>query len=90
MSEPHFFYMARCADQSLYSGTCLDVALREMRHNEGKGAKYTRSRRPVKIIYTETHADLSSARKREAEVKKWPKARKESLVETGESARENT
>jgi putative endonuclease len=77
---PHYFYLARCSDHSLYAGTCLNPAEREQTHNEGKGAKYTRSRGPIKIIYTETFETLSEARKREAEVKRWPKDLKESLV----------
>lgn len=77
---PHFFYLARCSDNSLYAGTCIDPAEREKKHNEGKGAKYTRSRGPVKIIYTETFETLSEARKREAEVKRMTKEAKENLL----------
>jgi putative endonuclease len=77
---PHFFYLARCSDESLYSGTCIDVKGREEMHNSGKGAKYTRSRLPIKIIYVETFETLSEARKREAEVKRWSKAEKEKLL----------
>ncbi|MDD4319360.1 MAG: GIY-YIG nuclease family protein [Candidatus Peribacteraceae bacterium] len=76
----HYFYLARCSDGSLYAGTCVDVAEREAKHNDGTGAKYTRSRRPVRIIHTETFATLSEARKREAEVKKWGKGEKEKLT----------
>lgn len=78
---PHYFYLARCADSSLYAGTCIDVAEREAKHNDGTGAKYTRSHGPVKIIYTEEFETLSEARKREAEVKKWSKEKKESLLQ---------
>ncbi len=79
---PHFFYLARCADGSLYAGTCLDLAEREARHNDGTGAKYTRSRLPVTIVYSEPFATLSLVRKREAEVKSWSKAQKEALLRT--------
>ena len=82
---PHWFYLARCADGSLYAGTCVDPAERERKHNDGTGAKYTRGRGPVRIIHLEEFATLSEARKREAEVKKWPKSRKESLAADGES-----
>ena len=78
--QTHYFYLARCADGSLYAGTCLDLAAREAKHNDGTGAKYTRARGPVKIIYHETFTTLSDARKREAEVKKWSKAEKEALL----------
>lgn len=76
----HFFYLARCSDNSLYAGTCIDPVEREKKHNEGKGAKYTRSRSPVKIIYTESFETLSDARKREAAVKRMSKETKEQLL----------
>jgi putative endonuclease len=80
----HYFYLARCADQSLYAGTCVNISEREAKHNDGTGAKYTRSHGPVKIIYTEEFDTLSGARKREAEVKKWTKMQKEKLIEDPE------
>lgn len=76
----HYFYLARCNDGSLYAGTCLNLNEREKKHNDGTGAKYTRSRGPVKIVYHEEFSTLSEARKREAEVKKWTKSRKEALA----------
>ncbi len=76
----HYFYLARCSDGSLYAGTCVSLSEREARHNDGKGAKYTRSRLPIRIIYHEEFATLSEARKREAEVKKWGKGEKEELL----------
>lgn len=79
----HYFYLARCADGSLYAGTCIDPAEREATHNAGKGSKYARSRLPLKIIHLERFPTLSEARRREAEVKRWRKARKEELA--GES-----
>lgn len=84
---PHYFYLARCRDGSLYAGTCVDVKAREAKHNDGTGAKYTRSRRPVAIVYTERKRSLSTARKREAEVKRWPKERKEALAVSTAAAR---
>ncbi len=78
---PHFFYLARCADESLYAGTCIDLDARKRKHNAGTGAKYTRSRRPVRIVYNEEHESLSEARRREAEVKKWSKERKAALLD---------
>ena len=78
---PHYFYLARCADESLYSGTCIDLTAREKRHNEGKGAKYTRSRCPVKIVYHEKFETLVESRKREAEVKTWSRREKEQLAQ---------
>ena len=49
---PHFFYLARCSDESLYAGTCINLEARERKHNDGTGAKYTRSRRPVRIEHS--------------------------------------
>ena len=77
---PHYFYLARCADDSLYAGTCMNLQEREATHNEAKGAKYTRSRLPIKIVYNEEYPTLSEARKREAEVKRFSKAEKEAIV----------
>lgn len=75
----HYFYLARCADGSLYAGTCIDLAEREAKHNLGTGAKYTRSRRPVQIVYREQFETLSEARSREAKVKQLSKEEKEAL-----------
>ncbi|MFH1546231.1 MAG: GIY-YIG nuclease family protein [Patescibacteria group bacterium] len=80
---PFYFYLARCSDNSLYSGSCVDLKNREKTHNDGKGAKYTRSRRPVRIVYSEKFATRSEAMKREAEVKKWTRAKKINLVKCG-------
>jgi len=77
---PHYFYLARCKDDSLYSGTCINLEEREATHNAGKGAKYTRAKGPVKFVYHETFKTLSEARKREAEVKKMSKIEKEKLA----------
>ncbi len=77
---PYYFYLARCADGSLYAGTCNDLEERAKRHNAGKGAKYTRSRRPVRFVYHEGYPTLTEARRREAQVKTWNKAEKEHLV----------
>lgn len=75
-----YFYLARCSDGSLYSGITVDLEKRMEVHNEGKGARYTRSRRPVVMVYSERLPDQSSALKREAEVRKWTRTRKEALI----------
>lgn len=77
---PHYFYLAQCNDGSLYAGTCIHLSEREAKHNDGTGAKYTRSRRPVKMVYHEAFATLSEARKREAEVKKLSRSQKLLLI----------
>ncbi len=77
-------YLVRCADGSLYTGISTDVLKRIECHNAAKGAVYTRSRRPVVLVWHETAASESAARKREAEIKRLPKAQKERLIGTGE------
>ena len=76
----YFTYLARCNDNSLYTGSCINIKAREAKHNKGEGAKYTKQRRPIKIIYSETHNTLSDARKREAQIKRWAKEKKENLI----------
>lgn len=78
----YYFYILRCADNTLYCGQTNDLVKRLAEHNSGnsRGAKYTRGRRPVALAYYEKHASLRKALKREAEVKKWKKDRKEKLV----------
>lgn len=78
----HFVYLARCADDSLYCGTCIDLCEREALHNSGKGAKYTRSRLPITFVYHEKHATLSEARRREAAIKQMSRAAKLALLRT--------
>lgn len=79
---PHFVYLVRCSDGSLYTGYCVDPVGRTTEHSAGAGAKYTRSRRPVVLVYTEELPTRSAALRREVEIKRWPKARKETLVKT--------
>ncbi len=76
----YYFYLARCSDGSLYAGTCIDISAREAKHNNGKGAKYTRSRLPINIIYSEECNTKSEALKREAHVKTWTKKAKEEFL----------
>ena len=72
--------MVRCRDNSLYSGITNNLEERVKKHNEGTGAKYTSSHRPVTLVLSEKYSEPSEARKRELEVKKWPKDKKERLV----------
>lgn len=81
-----YFYLARCSDNSLYAGSCVDLKARAAKHNDGTGAKYTRSRRPIRIVYSQTFPSLAAARKREREVKTWSKVEKERLVELKHAA----
>ena len=73
-------YLLRCRDGTLYTGCTNNLPHRLCAHNEGKGAKYTRARRPVVLVYQERCQGKSEALKREAAIKRLPKAQKEALV----------
>ena len=77
-----FVYMVRCADNSLYTGIATDVERRVAEHNStGKlGAKYTRARQPVTLVFTEAKDCRSSASQREYQLKRLSKAAKERLI----------
>ncbi len=76
----YFAYILRCSDGTFYSGYTTDPAKRESAHNEGRGAKYTRSRRPVKLVYFESFESKSQAMKREAALKKLSHEEKKRLA----------
>ncbi|RBP53271.1 GIY-YIG nuclease family protein [Arenicella xantha] len=75
-------YVLRCADDSLYTGITKDIERRIYEHNEcdQKGAKYTRARRPVKLVYQEPHEDRASASQREHAIKQLSRSQKLGLV----------
>ena len=75
-----FVYVLRCSDNSLYTGYTVDLARRLEEHQEGKASKYTRGRRPVKLVYAEQHPDKNSALRRECAIKRMKKAAKEGLL----------
>ena len=77
----YYVYILRCADGTLYTGYTDDVERRLRVHNSGKGAKYTRSRRPVALAYAEEWPDKSAALKREAAIKRLSRAEKLTLIE---------
>lgn len=79
-SSAWFVYMVQCSDQSLYTGIAIDVASRVARHNDGAGARYTRSRRPVELVYSEVVADKGTALRREAEIKRLSAAEKRAMI----------
>jgi len=76
----YFVYMIECADHSLYTGITTDPVRRLKEHRDKKGAQYTRSRPAVRLAYTEEQPSRSAALKREAEIKKWPRAKKLELI----------
>ena len=73
-------YMLRCQDGTLYTGATCDIPRRLAAHNSGKGAKYTRGRRPVELVYTQACGTHSQALRREAAVKKLTRPQKWELV----------
>jgi uncharacterized protein (TIGR02453 family) len=73
-------YLARCGDGTLYTGITTDPARREAAHNAGRGAGYTRARRPVRLVHLEPAADRSAALRRELAIKRLPRRLKEQLV----------
>jgi predicted GIY-YIG superfamily endonuclease len=76
----HSVYIARCADGTLYTGYARDPGEREKAHNSGRGARYTSGRRPVRVVYAEVFESLGEALRREHELKRWSRARKEALL----------
>ncbi len=75
-----FVYMVRCANDSLYTGITTDIKRRIEEHNKGIGSAYTRSHRPVSLVYEENVKNRSAASIRESELKKLSKQEKEILV----------
>ena len=65
MKTKHYIYILECSDKTLYTGYTNDLENRLKAHNEGKGAKYTKSRLPVKMVYSETFDDKKEAMSRE-------------------------
>jgi putative endonuclease len=76
-------YILRCGDGSLYTGTAKDVQARVKRHREGRGATYTRTRLPLKLLYQEEGLTRSEALIREAQIKAMPRSRKEEIIFRG-------
>lgn len=75
-----YVYILRCADDTYYTGWTTHLTARLAAHNRGSGAKYTHARRPVQLVYCEARPDKSEALKREAAIKKMPRAKKQMLV----------
>lgn len=84
-----YIYILRCADRSLYTGIAKDVAGRVIQHNKGRGAKYTRARLPVELVYTERARDRGSALRREHEIKRLRSTGKRRLIADSLGEREH-
>jgi putative endonuclease len=75
-----FVYVVRCSDRTLYTGIAKDAVRRVADHNAGRGAKYTRARRPVALLHVESAADRSAALRREREIKRMPASAKRGMI----------
>jgi putative endonuclease len=76
----HYVYIVRCSDDTLYTGYTNDLDRRIQMHNDGQGAKYTKGRRPVKLVYSEEFKSKSKAMKREYEIKQLKRTKKVLLI----------
>ncbi len=80
MRHPAFVYLLRCADGTLYTGWTFDVERRVRAHQSGRGARYTRARGPVELIYHEKLPSRRAAMRRELAIKKMSRTRKLALA----------
>lgn len=78
--EKKFTYIVECSDHTLYTGWTNDLEKRITAHNEGKGAKYTKTRRPVRLVYFETFATKEEAMSREYRIKRLSRRKKQQLI----------
>ena len=76
-----YCYILKCSDGTFYTGWTTDPERRVTQHNKGIGAKYTSTRRPVKLVYLEQHSNRTDAMKRELAIKKMKRVQKSKLVE---------
>lgn len=86
-AEPWAVYIVRCADDTLYTGIARDLDARIAAHNDGSGARYTRSRQPVTLVYAEGAPDRSAASRREAALKRLPRGAKLKLIQQAAGSR---
>jgi len=76
----HHVYVLRCSDGSYYVGVAGDIPVRVERHNAGRGSLWTRKRRPVTLVYSESFPTIQLAESRERQLKGWSRAKKEALI----------
>ncbi|RSL29583.1 GIY-YIG nuclease family protein [Salibacterium salarium] len=77
----HYVYILECGDGTYYTGYTTDVAQRIKMHKSGKGAKYTRGRGPLRLVYQEAFATKQEAMRAEYDMKKWTRQDKEALLQ---------
>ncbi len=83
----YYTYMVRCSDNTLYTGYTNDLENRIMAHNEGRGAKYTRGRGPVELVYYEEYPTKEEAMSREWHIKRLTRPEKEKIIKLAKSDR---
>ena len=81
--DKHYVYIVNCKDESLYTGYAKNVEQRVAKHNKGLGAKYTKVRRPVVLVYQEVYETKSEALKREYQIKQYSRNKKLALIKEG-------
>lgn len=81
MSRPCYCYIVECADGTYYTGWAVDPEQRVAVHNRGRGARYTRMRLPVRLVYVEEQPDVPSAMKRERAIKRMTREKKQKLMD---------
>ena len=84
VSARNYTYILKCGDGSLYTGWTNDIAARLEQHRSGKGAKYTRGRGPLELVYLEVHDTRSEAMSREARIKRFTRREKQKLLDAEE------
>lgn len=76
----YYFYIAKCQDNSLYIGMTTDIETRIAKHNRGEGALWIKQHGQIKIVYTEKYETYLEAHRRELQIKKWSRKKKENLI----------
>ncbi len=80
--RPCYCYIVECSDGTFYTGWTVDVDRRLKVHNAGRGARYTSTRRPVRLVYLEPQPDQRAAMQRERAIKRLPRAKKQALIKS--------
>ena len=77
---PYYVYILRCADESYYTGLTTNLEIRLAQHQSGELPGYTKSRRPVQLVFSDEFSSMDDAIGRERQIKGWPRAKKEALI----------
>ena len=80
MRLSHYLYILKCSDGSFYVGSTANLENRLKKHNQGEGAAHTAKRRPVHLVYHEKFSNIDDAVKRERQIKRWSRTKKEALI----------